>query len=324
MKKVSLPIALFLTVLALFCGSASAVEEGVMQVDLLPYVASSDHLYIKDVIDKRSTSSAFIHKYGEVSIPLDHRGGEVAVAHVLSALNRAGANLGNVIIRAANASSNTSLTSSEVTEFVRSVLKQELATHLQTSPDDILIEWTDIPAELPSRNKFSRIATNIEQISSSSGTQRFQIRFITEDGLTLSAADFVADIKFRKSVLVAKRDLNPGELVTVDDFEIAKKVLNRPSAYLHGLEELGAKKWQVASGLASGDAVRRGSLQFSSTMQKGEVVTLTARNNSLQIRALGKVKAVMDDGATVVVENLDSKKELIGKPVGVNEVEILF
>lgn len=60
------------------------------------------------------------------------------------------------------------------------------------------------------------------------------------------------------------------------------------------------------------------------SIRKGDIVTIAARNKRLQIRALGRVREVLENGALVSVENLDSKKTVLGKPIGPGEVEIVF
>ena len=43
-----------------------------------------------------------------------------------------------------------------------------------------------------------------------------------------------------------------------------------------------------------------------------------------KIRALGRVKDILDGGANVLVENVDSKKELVGTPISETEVRITY
>ena len=59
-------------------------------------------------------------------------------------------------------------------------------------------------------------------------------------------------------------------------------------------------------------------------MKKGDVVTLVLSNASFQIRTIGRVKEVQDNGNRVLVENSDSKKEIWGKAINDSEVQVAF
>lgn len=59
-------------------------------------------------------------------------------------------------------------------------------------------------------------------------------------------------------------------------------------------------------------------------MKKGDVVALILTNPSFQIRAVGKVKEVQEQGHRVLVENMDSKKEVWGHAISESEVQIAF
>ncbi|QQR81097.1 MAG: flagella basal body P-ring formation protein FlgA [Deltaproteobacteria bacterium] len=58
--------------------------------------------------------------------------------------------------------------------------------------------------------------------------------------------------------------------------------------------------------------------------KKGDTVTLLVSSQDFKIRALGRVKEVQDNGNHILVENLDSKKELWGRALNASEVEIVF
>jgi flagella basal body P-ring formation protein FlgA len=83
-------------------------------------------------------------------------------------------------------------------------------------------------------------------------------------------------------------------------------------------------KWSLSRDVKAGEVLRSSYFSQSYTMNKGAVVTLVSGQGSFRVRTLGKVKEVLDEGASVVVENIDSKKEVVGRAVGNDEVEVIY
>lgn len=130
--------------------------------------------------------------------------------------------------------------------------------------------------------------------------------------------------KNTQTVLVANNSIVSGASVTASSFHEEKQVLNEAGDFIRSISELGTWSWEVLQSIAAGEPVRRGSLKSPMILQKGSVVTLSVKNQRFQVHALGRVKEVLDSGASVSVENLDSKKVVIGRPMNANEVEIVF
>jgi flagella basal body P-ring formation protein FlgA len=106
--------------------------------------------------------------------------------------------------------------------------------------------------------------------------------------------------------------------------------LEEPGAYFHRLADLGGRgsaasavRWDTVNPLEVDVPVRREDLKSPVSLQKGSLVTLIARNHRLQVRALGRVREALE-GGSVSVENLDSKKVVVGRPLNSSEVEIVF
>jgi len=132
------------------------------------------------------------------------------------------------------------------------------------------------------------------------------------------------DLKDMQKVVVANSSIVSGASVTAGSFHEERQIVNGPDDFIHGLSELGSWSWEALQSIAPGEPVHRGSLKSPVILQKGSVVTLCVRNQRFQVHALGRVKEVLDSGASVSVENMDSKKIVIGRPLNGNEVEIVF
>jgi len=163
---------------------------------------------------------------------------------------------------------------------------------------------------------------------------------LSQEGLDLALLEVVTlyDIKIQqgrvfqdpqkndlKTVVVSSRELMAGEVVSAADFEEKKlSVQEDASGVMTNLRSLGEGRWQLQKSLALGEILHRDMVTYASNLQKGSVVTLITRGSGLEIRALGRVKDVMDQGTSILVENIDSKKELVGKALVSGEVEIIY
>ncbi|GEM_PF-4568868 len=295
------------------------------RVQLLSHVAPGVGApTIRDVVDEAKTSAAFLEQFGKVVVTLPKEEHAVTVAPVLAALSRAGVDLGNLVVRPASSDVEISRADPEILSMVRTLVVKQLATALQMPADQFVIEWTDYPPQLPERTLFTQMTVNPVATPDQPHSYRVHVNFIQGQDQTIAVADFGARLRYRQHLLTATRPLMAGAIIGNEDFRDDVQVVDAPEQFVNSFDDVKGQKMQLVEGLADGAALTRANLRLTSQLQKGAIVTIYANDPRFRVRALGRVKEVTDNGASVVVENLDSKKELTGRPVGANEVQIVF
>ncbi len=133
-------------------------------------------------------------------------------------------------------------------------------------------------------------------------------------------------IKVKKtvSILVAKRDLAAGDVVLPEDFEEAHLETESVEDFISSLSTLAGKRITLTRDLRLGGALRNGDFESVANPKKGDMVTISVLSKEFQIQTSGRVKEIQENGNRVLVENLDSKKEVWGKAVNEREVQIVF
>ncbi len=82
--------------------------------------------------------------------------------------------------------------------------------------------------------------------------------------------------------------------------------------------------WESIHDIAAHSPLQRDQLRTFIHLERGDVVTLLVKDARFQIRTMGMVQEVIDHGRSVLVENMDSKRTVVGKPISKHEVQIVF
>ncbi len=312
----------------LFCFCQPAVAGDPWQMALSTHIqGNAKGLTIADVVDKEKTSAGLLEQYGQIALSKNQGEGGVQVAQVLLALNRAGADLTRVQLIGNIDERVLPIAASGVMKKINESVIRRLAELRKETPDRLQVEFTHIPSDLPDDKLFSDVSVEIagkDKDEDDEGRYPVLVYFLGKNGERLAKRDFEAVVATKMTILVAKRDFVPGDTVTKADFDEQQQACREPEKIFKTLKELGDSAWNVNQKIEAGVPIDRTTLRASVELKKGELVTLLVRNSHINVRAHGRIKEVMDSGRSVLVENIDSKKELVGKPIGGGEVEIVF
>ncbi len=310
-----------LIVSVLWIGFSSPPAEGesvdTWKLALLPTtLADFGHLTLSDVADKALTSSELLKQYGRTR--LERAGSDgVQVSEILMALGRAGVPPSRIHLLSDSTRKVMPSPQTAVVTVVREAIIRKVAELNQFDPASISLEFTQIPGDLPKRENFSKVS--VQPL-----IPLFHIEFLNERDQSVASATFEGKLSLRATVLAAKAPLMTGEYVTAENFSEEVRELSEVGGLVRSASELREGRWQLKQGLESGSILKRQDLQKLSQLQVGSMVTVIKKDPRFQVQTLGRIKEVMDNGASVLVENLDSKKEIVGKPISANEVEVNY
>lgn len=273
------------------------------------------HLFLKEVVDKQKTSPQILEQYGNLLLPPVNASG-LQPAQVMVVLSKAGAPLNKIQLVSPPDQKIALSPKSVVLQKVREAIIQKAAEVNQVEAKTVILEISEVPEDLPAPDAFARL--KVELLSSN-----VKVGFLSQKGELINSLEFPVKILLHSNVLVAKRPLMPSQSISVDDFEEKQQDLETLQGLVRGASELKDAKWNLSQGLEAGTLLRREFLQKASSLQKGALVSLISKNPRFQIQTLARVKEVLGNGEMVLVENLDSKKEITAKTLSSTEVEVV-
>ncbi len=130
-------------------------------------------------------------------------------------------------------------------------------------------------------------------------------------------------IKLEKKVLVAKRDIERGEVIKRDDLSLFFVDLSRiPKDALTNYDEAIGKS--AIRDIRGGEILRRGIIKNIPLVKSGSPVYIVAENGLLKVMALGRALESGKKGDVIRVRNESSKKIVYGEVVDRGLVMVRF
>lgn len=119
-------------------------------------------------------------------------------------------------------------------------------------------------------------------------------------------------LRVSRKVVVARRDLTRGEILTESNVMLASKDATRLARDVH-FEPAATLGLRLRRSLRQGDAVRSGQIEPVPLVERGDRVMLVLEAGGLQIQAAARAKQKGAVGEWIRVLNLDSKREILGQ-----------
>ena len=124
-------------------------------------------------------------------------------------------------------------------------------------------------------------------------------------------------------MVVSTRQLERGEVIGDADVAIQKRDLAQIAGRVaRSLDEVLGKR--VKSSIRGNNPVRGDQLERLPVVTSGQLVTIIAENQTLRLTAPGKARSNGAEGDRVMVQNLNSLKELSGRVIDANTVMVDF
>ncbi len=274
-----------------------------------------NQIRLKDVVDLQKTSPNLVEKYG--SLPIPSSSAELKPSEVLLALSKAGVSISQIQLVSSGQKGIPLDARSVVLHQVQDEIARAVSQENGVLSTEIELEWIDTPVSCPAPSQFQRLTLEGRAPS-------YQVAFINGEGQTIQRLPFQAKISIHTTVVIPKNRINAGNPVSRQDFIEEKRQLLEARDLVHSLSELKEGSFQLTQNLESGEPIKKTMFQNITAPQKGAVVNLIKKDPRFQIQTLGRIKEVLNDGTLVIVENLDSKKEVTARVLNSSEVEIVY
>ncbi|MEA3466149.1 MAG: flagellar basal body P-ring formation chaperone FlgA [Thermodesulfobacteriota bacterium] len=123
-------------------------------------------------------------------------------------------------------------------------------------------------------------------------------------------------------VVVARRKLRRGAIISADDVEIVSLDVSRLRDPLHSLTNVVGK--QVARSLHAGRVVQRKNVKYPPLVEKGAFIKIIARRGGMLLTAIGIARQDGQLDEVIRVQNSRSQKEIRARVSGNGLVEVEF
>ncbi|MBX7147961.1 flagella basal body P-ring formation protein FlgA [bacterium] len=278
------------------------------------------NIRFEDIVDVASTDPRFIKQFGSYVFSLDDASDYIHPSDILTSLVRYGANLEDINLLSTEPIKVLKTSNAGIMDEVRYKLLQALSSKGVKFAGDKKMVVHDIE-NLPAPTLYQSIDLDVAQFDPSQSQSQALVRFLNKTGQLVYSSMVRISFETEFKVLVSKRNLLPGSNAAAGDFE-EKIVSVKPASAVMNIQE--NTQFQVLNPIQAGQVLIEGDLSVSTKMNKGDMVTVLTGDKRFQVRTLGRVKDILDNGSSVVVENLESKKELIGKPLNSTEVQVIY
>lgn len=134
---------------------------------------------------------------------------------------------------------------------------------------------------------------------------------------------FQAQVEIYAWVVVAKNYLPKHQLIKESDVHLVyRNITKYPIDVLTEINEVLGKRASLH--INSWEVLRKSMVEMPPLVKKGDYVTLLAENEGFRITALGEVKEEGRQGEIVKVLNISSKKEIFGRVLDSQTVQVDF
>lgn len=124
-------------------------------------------------------------------------------------------------------------------------------------------------------------------------------------------------------MIVALRQLDYGTVITAADIAVQKReVASASGKFTRSSEDVVGKRTRTT--IKANAAVRTDQVEKVPVVKSGQMVTIVAENEVVRISVAGKAKSAGAEGDIIMVQNLNSLKEIPARVVNATTVQVSF
>ncbi|MGB9697795.1 MAG: flagellar basal body P-ring formation chaperone FlgA [Thermodesulfobacteriota bacterium] len=143
------------------------------------------------------------------------------------------------------------------------------------------------------------------------------------NGRKVQEVHFQAQVEIYAWVVVAKNYLPKHQLIKESDVHLVyRNITKYPADVLTETKEVIGKRASLH--INAWEVLRKSMVEVPPLVKKGDYVTLLAENEGFRITAIGEVKEEGRQGEIVKVLNISSKKEIFGRVLDSQTVQVDF
>ncbi len=167
-----------------------------------------------------------------------------------------------------------------------------------------------------------RLSYSCQMMSSPLGNFSVPIIFRV-DGKIVSRTWVVVKTRLVTPVVVARYPIRRGEIITKDKLKIVKKDITRlPKGIFLSKAPLVGKRAKI--NISVGRIIYKNMVEIPPVIKRGQRVTIVAESDTLKVSAPGVAKENGRIGDLIKVQNILSKKIVVGKVVDAQTVKVRF
>ncbi|BER93249.1 flagellar basal body P-ring formation chaperone FlgA [Atrimonas thermophila] len=153
------------------------------------------------------------------------------------------------------------------------------------------------------------------------GSVTAELDILSSEGEVVSKLPLRLEIRAFRNVVRAKETLKRGEVIDASSVYVVEEVLDYRN--FKALDDPTKVVGKVARrNINQGELITPSSFEEEALVQRGDLVTMVARNGGITVTALGKARSDGALGEVIIVENLDSRKRVQGRIIGERMVEV--
>ncbi len=212
----------------------------------------------------------------------------------------------------------------ELERLIREAMVDDVARHAACADTAVRVNFVQVPASLHQIVGATSAVATLDYQHRVGGSVPADVVVLDRRGEEMYRGRFAVDITIERDVVVATRAMSRGSTVTAADFRMARQGVAVDENVLSSWQGLPGQRWEMLQSADAGAPIIPSMLKPIHTIAKGAIVAIVAKENNFRIRTIGRVKEILEGGGSVMVENLDSRRIVVGRPISENEVEIIF
>lgn len=190
--------------------------------------------------------------------------------------------------------------------------------------------------QIPLTNVFVTLTSLNKQLQLPSCGERLHVtqapgaKLIGHTSLSVSCAApqqwkirVAAHVDGKVSALIARHPLPRGTVIKSTDLEFVQRKYSQLRHGYYGSSKL-LKNMEAKRNIKAGQVITPNTVKAKKLVLRGQHITIIAKSGSLNLRAKGKALMDGQQGQTIKVSNLSSKKLLYARVVSAGTVEINF
>jgi flagella basal body P-ring formation protein FlgA len=310
-------------VIALLSVGIVRAEDGVMNVKLKSRVSLNvETVRLGDLVDAEATDLDFVKRYGAVKIETADEADAIDHSTVIAALIGSGADLDGIRFLGNAGIALERGQKIELPQTVAAATATLLNSAYGVPGADLTVKSARILPKLSGDDmagfKFSGLkADDVSDLSRS----RFSVVIENDAGERSTHALFL-NLSVETAVVTAASDLEAGQTLVETDYVSGRAPLKGLSGKIITANELNGKPFRVLGNVRKDETLTADSVGEIQQIKKGSPVTLSYKTGMLRIQATGTLASDAEIGATVQVENADSKRLVTGRLIAKDEVEV--
>ena len=298
-----------------FAGTTAPGRERVRWSDR---VVARDGIAMRHLVDLASTSESFLRKYGGIEVPLGNAKA-IDTSYLMKILASNGFDPASAAIEGpATIKIERGIASTPCGKRAAELISSAISNATGAPPEAITVKI----------NECSDRCGVLEKMALRSGPlplgHNIKVELRGADSadipLTINA---LVDATAMLEVAVARAPIATGSEFNSSLVTFERATIDAPDADLIlDVRNAIGRGARASADIAAGERIRAHHLKSKTTLQKGDMVALESRTPGLVVRGVGRVTSDAAMGGTVSVENVDSKKQLLGRVIGNNTVLI--